>query len=120
MQTDTIFKKCPLCSHRWETRNDFLNDKTLELNGYQADFESLEHGLFFFTHRVDGCHSTMGILSADFFDLYTGKKYAQRKTGSEECPGYCLKKNKLDRCDAACEYAFVREIIQIILAHQAA
>jgi len=119
MLTDKIFKICPLCSQKWKSRKEFLDDKTLKLNGYQADFETLENGLFFFTHHVEGCYSTMAIMSVDFYDMYTGTKYSETKVGSDECPGYCLKKDQLDRCDAACEYAFVREILHIIREHQA-
>jgi len=98
----------------WGNRSDFLNDPTLQLNGYQADFEKLEYGLFLFTHTADGCFTTMAVRVEEFLNLYTGKKFAQRKTGSEECPGYCLQIHQLDRCDVQCECAFVREIIQII------
>lgn len=119
MQTDKTFKTCPFCAHNWYTRTEFLNDRTLKLNGYQADFEALGKGLFFFTHHVEGCYTTMTILSAAFYDMYSGKRYAERKTGSEECPGYCLLIDCLERCSVACECAFVREIIQIIRERQA-
>jgi hypothetical protein len=38
----------------------------------------------------------------------------ERKTGTEECPGYCLHQDELQPCPARCECAYVREIIQII------
>jgi hypothetical protein len=118
MEDDTIFKKCPLCLHCWKTRKEFLDDRTLKLNGYQADFEEIDDGLFFFTHQVEDCFSTMAVMSVDFHDMYTGIKYPKRKTGSDECPGHCLKKDQFDRCDAECEYAFVREILHLIREHQ--
>ena len=108
------FKKCPNCFEVWQTRDHFISDKQLELNGYKADFENLEDGLFFFTHTKPVCCSTMVISVLDFKDLYTGKIYRERKTGSNECPLYCLNKDQLDRCNAFCECAFVREIIQIL------
>ncbi len=58
------FKICPNCSEVWQTRENFILDPKLKLNGYKADFE------------------------------------------------------KLDRCDAFCECAFVREIIQILKQKQ--
>jgi len=109
-----------MCEYHWETRDKFLDDKTLKLNGYQADFDIMHNGMFFFTHHVDGCYSTMVILSSDFFDLYTGIRYSERKTGSAACRGYCLNRDSLERCEAECEYAFVREIIQIIRERQSA
>lgn len=120
MNDIVIFKKCPLCGQTWRSRKEFLEERALELNGYLADFESIENGMFFFTHHIDGCFSTMTILAKDFIDMYTGIKYTERKKDREECPGYCLQKNQLNRCEAACEYAFVREIIQKIREYQGA
>jgi len=119
MEDDNVFKKCPLCKQNWSTREEFLADWTLKLNGYQVDFEEMDDGLFFFTHHVEGCFSTMAVMCVDFYDMYTGRQYPERKTGSEECPGFCLKKDQLGRCDAECEYAFVREILHLIREHQA-
>ncbi len=114
MNSPQPFKQCPGCFQAWPSRDDFLSDERLELNGYKADFERLEYGLFFFTHRKATCYSTMAIEVVDFMDLYTGKIYAERRTGEEACPGYCRDKEQLDRCDAQCECAFVREILHII------
>ena len=109
-----VFKTCPMCSLAWNSRDEFLRDGSLELNGYQADLEELELGLFYFTHHRDGCHSTMVIETRDFLDLYTGERFNLPRTGEEDCPGYCLDIDQLDRCTAQCECAYVREIIQII------
>ena len=109
-----VFKICPMCLTEWETRDDFLNDQSLEINGYGVDFEKLEWGLFYFTHKKTGCFSTMALEAKDFLDIYSGKRYTERQTGKEGCPGYCLEKNQLDRCDAVCECAFNREVIAII------
>jgi hypothetical protein len=114
MEKQAAFKTCPSCSRNWETRDKFLSDTSLRIVGYQADFDSIADGLFYFTHHIDGCNTTLAVLAGDFFDMYTGEIYSERMTGSEECPGYCLRKDQLDRCEAFCEYAFVREIIEII------
>lgn len=103
-----------MCGFQWDTRDDLLSDESLELNGYQADFEKLEYGLFFFTHYVDGCKSTLAIPASEFLDLNTEKKYTQQKTFSEDCPQYCVDIHELRRCEAQCECAFVRNIITII------
>ncbi len=70
----TIFKKCPMCGKEWTNRNLFLKDVKLNLNGYQADFEKLEWGLFYFTHLKESCKSTMAVETKEFLDLYTGEK----------------------------------------------
>ena len=114
MTEKSIFKVCPMCSTKWLTRDDFLDDQSLEINGYGADFEKLEWSLFYFTHKVEGCFSTMALEAKDFLSLYKGEKYTDRRTGEEECSKHCLDKEQLNRCEAFCECAFNREIIQII------
>lgn len=115
---ETPFKTCSMCGQVWKDRETFLEDESLELNGYSADFEDMARGLFYFTHKREGCKSTISISSGVFFDLYKGEKYREVLTGGNDCPRFCLKKDVLDRCDAFCEYAFVREVIQVILARQ--
>lgn len=118
MVEKAIFKKCPMCFFEWKTRDEFLDDKKLNINGYLADFDKLEWGLFLFTHHKTNCFSTLAIRAEDFLSLYSGPRYKERRTGKEDCPGYCLDKNQLDRCDALCECAFNREVIQIIKKRQ--
>lgn len=105
-----------MCGEIWKTRDEFLKDRSLELNGYGADFRELGNGLFYFTHKVQDCSTTMALKAREFLNLYTGEKYPDRKMGSDECPRLCLDKNALDRCPVFCECAFVRELIQIIKA----
>ena len=118
MGGESAFKKCPGCFTIWDSRDEFLSDSSLELNGYKSDFQKLEYGLFFFTHKVDNCFSTMALEAGDFVDLYSGNIYPEHKTLSEECPQYCIDEKQLSRCDALCECAFVREVIQIIMERQ--
>ena len=106
-----MFKKCSICENVWDTRDDFLGDSTLELIGYQVDFTDLRAGYFLFNHT---CKTTLAIHAGEFFDLYEGPVFEDRKTGGEECPGYCLRQSELGSCPAACECAFVREIIGLI------
>jgi hypothetical protein len=108
------FKTCPNCFETWHTRDDFLSDTLIELNGYKADFEKLDYGLFFFTHMKTSCCSTMAIEVLDFKDLYNGEIAAERKTGSDDCPRYCIDEEQLERCVVICECAFVREVMQLI------
>lgn len=118
MQGKKPFKTCPMCGTQWADLDQFLDDPSLEICGYMADFGKLERGLFFFNHRIEGCHSTLTIFAGQFKDLYNGATYTERRTGKEGCPGYCLEIDQLDRCDAFCECAFNREVIQIIKARQ--
>ncbi|BCR03115.1 hypothetical protein DESUT3_01840 [Desulfuromonas versatilis] len=120
MARETAFKTCPFCFTGWTTVEDFLKESNLSLNGYKADFERIEYGLFLFTHQSPGCHSTLAIEAGDFFHLYTKDKYPEKKTNSETCPKFCLDETNLNRCEAFCECAFVREIIQTIMERQAA
>ena len=106
------FKKCPMCTEKWHSRNDFLSDSSLKLRGYTANLDHLELGIFLFDH--DTCMTTLAIQASEFIDLYEGPVFETKLTGSEECPGYCLNTNDLRNCPAKCECAYVREILQIV------
>lgn len=109
------FKTCPMCEKNWVSLDTFLDDPALTFNGYQADFGTVEQGLFYFTHESENCGSTMALYAAAFFSLYTGERYANNKQLSSECQRYCLDRRELRRCQAHCQYAFVREVTQIIM-----
>jgi len=106
-----IFKECPMCSAVWKDRAEFIEDASIVINGYQTNFEILEHGLFYFTHEVDGCFSTMAMKANEFYDLNPQKKFTERKTLTEECPGHCHDKSNLELCYVECECAYVRDIL---------
>ncbi len=108
------FKICNMCGCIWFDREDFLDDENIMFIGYQADFERLEYGLFYFNHTVNRCSSTIAIYTREFLDMYKGEVYAERCTGKENCPGYCMDVNQLQRCDVCCECAMVREVSHII------
>lgn len=108
------FKVCTMCGFEWKTQEDFLSDPTLIINGYQVDFEKLDWSLFLFTHHVDDCFSTIALEAKAFLNLYDGERYPERRTGESDCPQYCLDEEQLTRCEAFCECAFNRELIQII------
>jgi len=108
------FKKCTTCYHIWNDRDAFLSDPNLMLVGYQVNFKVLEAGLLLFQHDVVGCQTTLALRAIQFTDLYDGPVFTERKTGSEECPTYCLYEEELGKCTATCECAFVREVLQIV------
>ncbi|WP_108650455.1 hypothetical protein [Dongshaea marina] len=107
------FKKCSMCSHQWKTRAEFIADPYVILIGYKADFQNLDEGLFLFTHQTGECQSTLALEVGGFKDLYHGALYTERKAGGPECPLYCQDVNQLVRCQAKCECAYIREVMQI-------
>ena len=107
----TPFKICPSCHHEWETREQFLEDSSLQIVGYQVNFSKLEQGFFLFNHR---CGTSLAIMANGFKDLYGGPIFSERQTGGKDCPKFCLIKEEIRPCPAKCECAYVREIIQII------
>jgi len=82
------------------------------MTGYQVNFVAPEKGLLLFNHL--SCHTTLAVYPEKLKFLYEGPVYSENRTGSEECPGYCLQKDNFERCPAQCNCAFVREIISII------
>lgn len=109
--SSTLFKECRVCNRQWKTRDDFLADEEVVLVGYQANWIVLEKGLFLFNHS---CHGTLSLEVCEFSDLYDGPIFQERKTGSEDCAGYCLHRSELKPCPASCECAYVREILQLL------
>lgn len=108
---EDAFKKCPRCNAVWRTQEAFLADPSLELAGYQVHFEELTLGLFLFNHA---CGTTLAVPAGDFRHFYDGTIFAERLTGTETCPRYCLHETELRRCPAKCECAYVREVLQIV------
>lgn len=106
-----MFKTCPNCEQKWPDRSSFLSDKTLKLVGYQVHFEELTLGLFLFNHD---CKSTIAVKAEAFTDLYEDRVFSEKKTGSDDCPGYCLEPSILSACKVECECAYIRECMQII------
>ncbi len=107
-----FFKKCSMCGFEWRERLSFLSDPTLRIIGYQSDFDQLMAGLFLFTHS---CGTSLSIPAEHFEDLSRGPIFIERLNGTETCPGYCLHKDDLRPCQAKCQCAYVREIVQVIL-----
>ena len=105
------YKKCSSCGFDWATREYFLGDPNITMVGYQVNFQELEAGFFLFNHT---CGTTLAIPAREFKGFYQGSIFAERLTGSEECPGYCLHECELGPCPAQCECGYVREIIQLI------
>jgi hypothetical protein len=106
------FKTCPHCGKTWPDRAVFLEDPGLEVIGYQVDLEAIERGLFLFNHH-DG-KTTLAVPAGRFKDLHHAPFFSERKTGSESCPGYCLRLHELEPCPAECACAWVRDVLQII------
>ena len=111
MKGNNVFKKFPLCGFEWDSCEEFLQDDSLKIIGYQANFIELMSGIFLFNHS---CKTTLAIKAGDFADLYGGPIFKVKATGSEECPEFCLYQNELVPCPVECECAHVREIIQVI------
>ena len=62
----------------------------------------------------EACGTSLALKADQFVDLHTGPIFSERKTGSDECPSYCLYEQELGRCVAACECSFVRDVLQIV------
>ena len=72
-ETASIFKKCTLCGMVWRNREEFLQDPTLILNGYQGSLQGLlsgkqKRGLLLFTHLTEECGTTLACDPSAFKD----------------------------------------------------
>jgi hypothetical protein len=111
MMADHIFKRCPACGFEWNSQVLFLQDPDIKMIGYQAYFEEIALGLFYFNHS---CKGTMAIKTGDFKNLYDGSIFSSRATGTKLCKGHCIEHRNLKPCQAPCEASWVREVIQVI------
>ncbi|MFC1691997.1 hypothetical protein ACFL1R_00655 [Candidatus Latescibacterota bacterium] len=107
------FTHCPKCETVWNRRIDFLSDTSTAIVAYNPDFEYLNQGTFVFKH--DTCDSNIELQVINFNDLYNGQIFTERKTGTKNCPEYCLNSSELRPCPEECECAYVREIMQTLI-----
>lgn len=66
-----VFKQCTMCGKEWSTKDDFLGDEEIRLNGYQWNKKKLRAGedlagLLIFTHAKSECFTTLGIEARRF------------------------------------------------------
>jgi hypothetical protein len=66
-----FFKRCTLCGREWTTREEFLNDMTLHLNGHQWNRKKVQsgelaEGLLIFTHNVEECGTSLAVAASQF------------------------------------------------------
>jgi len=115
MEKPDNFKECTCCRFTWLRREDFVADIGISLIGYEANFNTLELGIFLFNHT---CGTTLAIDAGTFRDMYSGPVYKERKTGGPDCRGYCLIRTELRVCHNKCECAWVRELIQTLRRKQ--
>lgn len=108
------FKVCPTCGHVWPTREQFLSDPNLVLAGYQAHFEDLEGGLFFFTHATENCGTTLAIEVKQFTGLSSRPMLNKRTIQPEGCENLCMREGCFNPCPIQCECSWVREILHMI------
>ena len=109
------FKVCPMCSKKWDRLDAFLADPTVNLKGYQANFDSLEEGLFYFVHNDEGCGTTMAIPVKAVKKLSDLPLLAPSAGHPPKgCKGLCLNEHDLSNCPETCNCKWVRDIMQTI------
>jgi len=110
-----MFLGCSCCDKIWATREDFLADGQLKLNGYQVDFARPETGFLLFTHHREDCGSTLALEVHRFADLRPVQEHDLDLHGTAECGGLCGRTENLMRCGRKCRNAWVRELVGAII-----
>jgi hypothetical protein len=109
---DKEFKECTNCHKIWKDRNEFLNDDSMILDGYQVNYGDLVAGFFLFTHDVEDCGSTIAIPAGEFLDMHEGPMFDDiSKENVEGCPGYCGDAKNMEPCGKKCECSYVRDVL---------
>ncbi|MBD3167533.1 hypothetical protein GF324_13115 [bacterium] len=111
-------KTCRLCDTCWSDYVELVQDKMLQVNGYQATFKSPEEGLFLITHRTGDCGTTLAVRAGEMKHFYDGPAVEVRNTGNEDCPGRCLDDEDLEPCGATCDMNWIREVLQYLRRHE--
>ncbi len=112
------FKECAMCGRSWADLSEFVLDIELRVDGYQACFLKPEMGLVLVTHEVEGCGTTLAVRATLLRSLYDGPEYTQRRTGQAVCSGACLRMNRVEECEADCDMAWVRTVMQYLRRHE--
>ena len=109
-----LFKICPKCTHTWKAKDDFLQDPTICLLGFQADFTGAKPGYYLFNHILAGntCNTTMAVKVDDFLSLYEGPMFEEIKFGSPMCEDHCRSVEDLNLCSVECKNAIARKIME--------
>jgi hypothetical protein len=110
-EVGAAFKTCS-CGTVWRTREAFLSDPAVQIIGYSPHFRELELGWLHFNHHA--CRTTLAMQVDQYADLYSGPRFADRRTGSADCPGYCLREDELRACPQQCECAWVRVVVGMV------
>ncbi|MEN6305738.1 MAG: hypothetical protein ABFD96_23640 [Armatimonadia bacterium] len=115
---DKAFKTCRLCETSWPTLADFVKDRKLRVNGYQASFGAPEDGVILLTHDVPGCGTTLGLVAGTLQNLYHGPRYVEVLAGTRPCELWCLDEHSIEDCDAPCAMAWIRHVLQYLRRHE--
>ncbi|MBZ0263601.1 hypothetical protein K8I28_02950 [bacterium] len=108
-----------MCGTRWQHLADFVTDRDLVVNGYQASFSDSVEGLFVVTHDCENCGTTIAIKAGKFKELYGGPDYSEFKFDSSDCEGHCLDENDFGTCSQECGMRWVRVVLQVLKSHGA-
>ena len=114
---EKAFKICPNCSYRWNSMTDFIRDRNLELNGYQASFNDTHDGLFMVTHNMAGCGTTLAIPAKSLTSLYDGPEHMIHMAFTDRCDGHCMYEKDYAPCFKECDMKWARDILQILRDH---
>ena len=108
------FKTCSKCSYAWRGRDEFLEDPSICLVGFQASFIENESGYYLFNHILDEghCNTTLMVKVEDFLSLHTGTMFPDIKFERDLCEGHCTRVEDLSQCEVKCKNAVAREIMQ--------
>ena len=65
------FKQCTFCGKQWQTREDFLSDVELRLEGYQWNYIKVmdgmpPEGILVFTHSSGDCGTSIALAARLF------------------------------------------------------
>lgn len=91
---------------------DFLNDPTVVLLGYQVHFRQMSSGFFLFNHMR--CRSTMGLDAGLFTHMSDVPLFNECQLRDTRCPEYCLRSGLSEEPPELCDCSYVQGIVHRI------
>ncbi|CUS99190.1 hypothetical protein JGI22_00420 [Candidatus Kryptobacter tengchongensis] len=79
-----MFKKCPMCNSTWESKEDFLSDKSVKLVGYQKYMGLYGGGYLLFKHKTKLCGTTVAVKAALFSNNISSAQRLKRIYNKKE------------------------------------
>ncbi len=112
------FKRCTLCGTVWADCWEFIADRSLRVDGYQASLVAPEYCFVLVTHRVQGCGTTLAISAEALRALYDWSHGTASPGDLETRGGLCLDQTAAEETALEGEAAWMGQVLAWLRRHE--